>query len=155
MAQNILMHAWDAVTKRLREVEWVGGAAKVYIASLFAGENQALNALETIPANEYRAGAAVTNAADITLGAVGAAGDYCDEILVRNDGAAGNTGVLTVEVKDSTTLIDALKTTIAEGASATLRIRAKSVNGAWKLKITAAVAGGIANAKYAATGLFS
>lgn len=38
MAQNILMHAWDAVTKRLREVEWVAGAAKVLTLSEVPGD---------------------------------------------------------------------------------------------------------------------
>jgi len=145
----------DTTTGRSSKWDATGSSAHVNLTTLISGENQTLNVLETIPANEYIAGAATTSGSPITIGSVGGAGDFFDELLIRNAGSGGNTGILTITVLDSATTIDALTTTVAEGASATLRLRTKSKNGAWKITITAAVPGGIANAKYAATGLFS
>lgn len=153
MAQNILMHAWDAVTKRLREVEWTGGAMKVYVASLAAGENQTLNVQEQIPANEYLSGSlsGVTSGTAFTLGTVGAAGDYLDEIVIRADGTTTMSGYIIIT--DGSTTIDALKTAVpADNASVTIPVKAKSKNGAWKITCTATT---MANVKYCAKGLFS
>lgn len=127
MAQNILMHAWDAVTKRLREVEWTGGAMKVYVASLAAGENQTLNVQETINGgNEYETVAAAQT--DQVLGSVGAVGDYLDSLLLTVGAATA------ITVKDNATTIF----TFTFGAAVTtgpveIPIRCKSVSGAWKV----------------------
>lgn len=157
MAQNILLHAWDALTKRLREVEWVGGAAKVYLASLLSGENPSLNVLETINGgNEYVSGAFVTSGTAVTLGAVGAAGDVLETVWVFNGSASPFTAFT---ITDGTTVIDFLTpgmTTLAAGAYGVYQIPGgplKSKNGAWK--ITATCIGTMSLIKYGAKGLFS
>lgn len=134
-------------------IERALGALKVYVASLGAGENQTLNALETIPANEYLSGSlsGVTSGTAFTLGAVGAAGDYLDEVVIRADGTTTMSGYIVIT--DGSTTIDALKTAVpADNAAVTISVKAKSKNGAWKITCAATT---MANVKYAAKGLFS
>lgn len=129
------------------------GARHVYSTELRAGENPTLNAQETIPANEYLSGSlsGVTSGAAFTLGAVGAAGDYCDEIVIRADGTTTMSGYIVIT--DGSTTIDALKTAVpADNAAVTISVKTKSKNGAWKITCTATT---MANVKYCAKGLFS
>lgn len=141
---------------KIEDLLSVNGSLNVNMTSLLAGENQTLNGIAVYPAgSEYIAGAAVTDGAAITLGTVGAAGDLLIEVLVRNAGTGGATGNLTVSIQDGSTTIDALTTVIAEGSNATLRVNSISINGAWKLTLDSAVAGGITAAKYVATGVFT
>ena len=129
------------------------GTIYVALDTLIMGENQTLNVMETIPANEYLSGSlsGVTSGTAFTLGAVGAAGDYLDEVVIRADGTTTMSGYIVIT--DGSTTIDALKTAVpADNAAVTISVKAKSKNGAWKITCTATT---MANVKYAAKGLFS
>lgn len=131
----------------------VGDAAKVFLVSLLAGEDQFLNGLGVFAAgSEYAAGAGVTDAQDITLGAVGAAGDLLEEVVVQN---ASGTSAVTAIIKDGSTEIRALRTVVATGATARIPVGLRAKNGGWKLNLDAATAGEITNMHYLCTGSFS
>lgn len=53
MAQNILMHAWDATTKRVREVQWAGGAAKVAPANITTKFREAFEVYDAAPGGRW------------------------------------------------------------------------------------------------------
>ncbi len=129
------------------------GARLVYLTSLMAGENQTLNAIAVYAAgNEYLDGAGVTDAADITLGAVGAAGDLLEEIVIRNTSA---TYAVTVTIKDGSTTLAGLTTVVAAATTTRIPVSALSKNGAWKLNLDIAAGGTITDVKYTAFGAFS
>jgi len=118
----------DATDDRLtQQVKGTDGAAHVYMASLLAGENQSLGVVETINGGgEYETVAA--GQTDQVLGAVGAAGDYLDSLLLTVGAATA------ITVKDNATTIF----TFTFGAAVTtgpveIPIRCKSVSGAWKV----------------------
>ena len=114
----------DALTQ---QVKGTSGAAHVYMTTLLAGENQTLGVIETINGGgEYETVAA--GQTDQVLGAVGAAGDYLDSLLLTVGAATA------ITVKDNATTIF----TFTFGAAVTtgpveIPIRCKSVSGAWKV----------------------
>jgi hypothetical protein len=73
------------------------GTIYVALDTLIAGENQTLNVLETVPANEYETVAAAQT--DQVLGSVGAVGDYLDSLLLTVGAATA------ITVKDNATTI--------------------------------------------------
>jgi len=75
----------DTTTGRSSKWDATGSSAHVNLTTLISGENQTLNVLETIPANEYIAGAATTSGSPITIGSVGGAGDFFVVLRVRLD----------------------------------------------------------------------
>jgi hypothetical protein len=131
----------------------VADAAKVYLASLLSGEDPIVGGLAVFAAgSEYVAGSATTDAADITLGANGAAGDLLEEVVVRN--GSGSSAV-TLAIKDGTTELLAYRITIALGVTARVPVGLRSRNGGWKINLDAATAGEIGNMHYCANGSFS
>lgn len=134
MASNFLLHAWDAVTKRMREVEWVSGAAKVYLASLLSGEDQANGFIGVADAaDEYKVLAA--NTADQVCGSVGGANDYLGTVLL-SVGAAG-----TVTIKDNAVTVFTHAFGAAVATPVELRINKRSTSGAWKISTGASMTG--------------
>lgn len=116
----------DTTTGRSSKWDATGSSAHVNLTTLISGENQTLNVLETVPANEYETVAAAQT--DQVLGSVGAAGDYLDSLLLTVGAATA------ITVKDNATTIF----TFTFGAAVTtgpveIPIRCKSVSGAWKV----------------------
>jgi hypothetical protein len=129
------------------------GARLVYNVALLAGENPALGGIGVYAAGcEYIAGSGVSDAADITLGTVGAAGDLLEEIVIRNTSA---TYAVTVTIKDSSTALDAYTEVVAAGGRTRIAVGLLSKNGAWKLNLDIAAGGTISEVKYLAAGAFS
>lgn len=119
MAQNILMHAWDAITKRVREVQWVGGAAAV--AQAFGG---------------FRAVAPGANTQ--VLGTTGAAGDFLGQLIcVVNTPASAQ-----VQIKNGTGAAVTVYPNIATGGvpgTYVIPIGLRSTLGAWQVTTGAGV----------------
>jgi hypothetical protein len=121
------------------------------LEALLAGENQALDLLETSSPGSYVSGSAVTTATDINLGNPGAAGNKLFGIAVYNNSGSAFTACA---LKDGATTIDFLTlgmTTLASGSYATWTPPGgvlESKNGGWKLNITCA--GTMANIKFGA-----
>jgi hypothetical protein len=121
------------------------------LEALLAGENQALDLLETSAPGSYVSGSAVTTGVDINLGTPGAAGNKLFGIGVYNNSGSAFTGCV---LYDGATLVDWLTlgmTTLASGSYATWTPPGgvlESKNGGWKLRITCA--GTMANIKYGA-----
>lgn len=150
MLNNMLVHGLDPSTRRPQEIEVVGNALKVYLASLLSGEDQFIGALGTIPAaNEYVEGSGA--AGDIVLGSTGAVGDFLADVRVR---AAAVGGTVTVTVKDGSTTLDSFTHTFADNTTNVFAVNRRSKNGGWKITL-AVSAGTLANAKYGAAGSFS
>ena len=137
MLNNMLVHGLDPSTRRPHEIEVVGKALKVYLASLLSGEDQTLGWLDTVNgAYEYFQASGVTTAQDITLGSVGAVGDYLESVTIYNGAASAATPIV---IKDgSTTLAFIVPASLAAGASVTIPVGFKSVVGGWKVNITCA-----------------
>lgn len=130
----------------------VSDALKVHMSSLLSGEDMSLNAIAVFPAgSEYQAGAGVTDAADITLGVVGAAGDLLEEVVIRNTDAQ----YVDVAIKDSTTALNALTTRVAAGTTARIVVGLRSRNGGWRINLDINTGGTMANVHYLAMGVFS
>lgn len=121
------------------------------LEALLAGENQALDLLETSAPGSYVSGSAVTTAADINLGNPGAAGNKLYGIGVYNNSGSAFTACV---LYDGNVLVDWLTlgmTTLASGSYATWTPPGgvlESKNGGWKLRITCA--GTMTNIKYGA-----
>lgn len=131
MGMNVLMHAWDTLTKRMREVEWVSGAAKVSLASLLSGEDQVLGYLGTADADsEYETVGAGVSTPQV-LGATGAVGDYLGTLIITVATAA----TAQVQIKDgSDTAITVLPNSPGGGIGVyVVKIGLRSRTGAWQV----------------------
>lgn len=143
----------DTTTGRSSKWDATNSAAHVNLSTLISGENQTLNALATYPAaSEYQEGSAATDAGSITLGAVGAAGDFLGTVTIR---LAAVGGTCTTSIIDGSTTLDSLTVVAqADNTKVEIPVNRQSKNGAWKISCDIS-AGTIANVKYGATGLFS
>lgn len=150
---GVLSRVWHALSGTSGDEEPVkstGNAIWVFLKSPLSGEDQFLQALGIIPAdNEYQEGAGAGG--DIVLGSVGAVGDFLGEVRVR---AASVGGTVTLTIKDGSTTLDSFTTTVADNATAVVTVNRRSKTGGWKITL-AVSAGTLANAKYGARGLFS
>lgn len=141
----------NTATGAPQAVKGLNNAAWQYLASLIAGENQALGLTETSAPGSYVSGSAVTSAADIVLGSPGGAGNKLYGIAIFNNSGSAFTACI---IKDGSTTIDWLTlgmTTLASGSYATWTPPGgvlESQTGSWKLNITCA--GTMANIKYGA-----
>lgn len=111
------------------------------LEALLAGENQALDLLETSAPGSYVTGAGVTTGADINLGNPGGAGNKLYGIGIYNGSASPFTACT---LWDGTTQVDWLTlgmTTLAAGSYGTWTPPGgvlESKNGGFKLRITCA-----------------
>lgn len=132
MAQNILLHAWDALTKRLREVEWVAGAMKVAIVQA-PGADVTKDVMKVSNgAADYKVLAASTTT---TCGATGAAGDHLDQVVLAVT-AAGSVVIL-----DNATTVMTIVYTGAVNGPSVIPVGKPSVTGAWKVTLPAGITG--------------
>lgn len=83
---------------------------------------------------------AIPDGTEVTLGAVGAPGDYIEAIIIT----AGTTPTLTLK-DGTTTIIDAMSVTVGQR----IELRLRSVNGGWKVDL------GGTTPKALASGVFS
>lgn len=145
MLNNMLVHGLDPSTRRPQEIEVVGKALKVYLASLLSGEDQTLGYLSVADAaTEYETVAA--SQTDQVLGATGAAGDYLGKLVVVVTTAA----TAQVQIKDGTgTAITVFPNSPGGGVGTyVLPLGLKSNSGGWKVTTGAGSA-------VIASGLFS
>lgn len=133
MAQNILVHAWDALTKRLREVEWSSGAMKVAIVQEPGGDlNQDVKKVVN-GAMDYKVLAA--NTANQVCGATGAAGDHLDQLVLAVT-AAGSVVIL-----DNAITVMTIVYTAAVNGPSIIPVGKPSVSGAWKITTPLGITG--------------
>lgn len=161
MLNNMLVHGLDPSTRRPQEIEVVGKALKVYVASLLSGELQERAFLTIANATrEYVQGAFVTTAVDVILGQTGAAGDILETLWIWNNSGSAFTAFA---IYDGSTTIDFLDLvtwqTLASGTGSANRLSLtipggiESKNGGWKLRVTCA--GTMASIKFGAKGQFT
>lgn len=130
MLNNMLVHGLDPSTRRPQEIEVVGKALKVYLASLLSGEDQTLGYLSVADAaTEYETVAA--SQTDQVLGATGAAGDYLGKLIIVVSTAA----TAQVQIKDgSGSAITVFPNSPGGGVGTyVVAIGLKSTTGGWKV----------------------
>lgn len=133
MAQNILVHAWDALTKRLREVEWSGGALKVAIVQAPGADLTKDVTKVSNGAADYKVLAA--NSANQVCGAIGAAGDHLDQLVLAVT-AAGSVVIL-----DNATTVMTIVYTGAVNGPSVIPVGKPSLTGAWKITSPVGITG--------------
>lgn len=138
-------------------IKQIAGALKVHLNSLLAGEDQFLNGIAVFAAgSEYAAGSAASDAGNITLGALGAAGDLLTSLTIR---LASVGGTCTTKILDGSAELEAYTiVTQADNTTQTIIINGglglRSKNGGWRINCDIS-AGTIGNVKYVAAGNFT
>lgn len=130
MLNNMLVHGLDPSTRRPQEIEVVGNALKVYLASLLSGEDQFNGFLSVADAaQEYETVAA--GQSDQALGSVGAVGDYLGKLIIVVSTAA----TAQVQIKDgSGSAITVFPNSPGGGVGTyVVAIGLKSTTGGWKV----------------------
>lgn len=135
MANNILVHAWDALTRRLREVEWSRGAMKVSVSEE-AGADFLRDVKKVVDGDDEYELVAASQTNQI-LGTVGAAGDFLGKLIVVVTAAA----TAQVQIRDgSETAITVFPNAPGGGVGTyVIPLGLRSRSGAWQITTGAGV----------------
>ena len=130
MLNNMLVHGLDPSTRRPQEIEVVGNALKVYLASLLSGEDQFNGFLSVADAAQGYETVAVSQT-DQVLGATGAAGDYLGKLII----VVATAATAQVQIKDgSGSAITVFPNSPGGGVGTyVVAIGLKSTTGGWKV----------------------
>jgi hypothetical protein len=128
------------------------GSAWTWVKNMFSREDKRHGFGGYDSGVQYQAGAGVTTAVDIALGANGgAAGDRLRKVVVR---LASASAPATVQIKDGSTVLQAYTRTLADNAFVEIDLGGLiSVDGGWRINITCS--GTMANCHYLASGTFA